>query len=77
MTRLTDLAQAVAIQDTGKGYTETLVYTERFAEIFGRFIVQHASECVRDVLREENSGLSYQGADEVQKRLKDYFEVTW
>jgi hypothetical protein len=44
---------------------------EKFAEL----IVSHAIECVRDVLREEDSDLSYAAASQVQKRIKQHFGV--
>jgi hypothetical protein len=48
--------------------TDTL---EKFAEL----IVGHAIECVRDVLRDENSDLSYGAASQVQNRIKQHFGV--
>ena len=45
--------------------------TEKFAEL----IIGHATECVRDVLRDENSDLTYTAASQVQKRIKEYFGV--
>jgi hypothetical protein len=44
---------------------------EKFAEL----IVNHATECVRDVLREEDSELTYTAAAQVQKRIKEHFGV--
>lgn len=44
---------------------------EKFAEL----IIGHATECVRDVLRDENSDLTYTAASQVQKRIKEYFGV--
>lgn len=44
---------------------------EKFAEL----IVAHATECVRDVLREEDSELTYTAAAQVQKRIKEHFGV--
>lgn len=44
---------------------------EKFAEL----IVAHATECVRDVLRDEKSDLSYAAASQVQDRIKQYFGV--
>jgi hypothetical protein len=40
-------------------------------------MIQHASECVRDVLRTDGTTLTYEAADEIQKRLKEFFEVSW
>jgi hypothetical protein len=42
---------------------------EKFAEL----IIGHAVECVRDVLRDETSDLSYAAASQVQARIKEYF----
>ena len=44
---------------------------QKFAEL----IVGHATECVRDVLRDENSDLSYVAATQVQNRIKEFFGV--
>jgi hypothetical protein len=48
-----------------------VLYNEKFAEL----IVGHATECVRDVLRDENSDLSYVAATQVQNRIKEFFGV--
>ena len=42
---------------------------------FAELIVGHAIECVRDVLRDENSDLSYGAASQVQNRIKEHFGV--
>jgi len=42
---------------------------------FAELIIGHATECVRDVLRDENSDLSYEAASQVQNRIKEYFGV--
>jgi hypothetical protein len=47
------------------------MYNEKFAEL----IVAHATECVRDVLREEDSELTYTAAAQVQNRIKEFFGV--
>ena len=44
-------------------------------DIFAELVVGHAIECVRDVLRDENSDLSYTAASQVQKRIKEFFGV--
>ena len=44
---------------------------QKFAEL----IVAHATECVRDVLRDEKSDLSYAAASQVQDRIKQHFGV--
>jgi hypothetical protein len=48
-----------------------LLNAEKFAEL----IVAHATECVRDVLREEDSELTYTAAAQVQNRIKEHFGV--
>jgi hypothetical protein len=48
-------------------------YTEKFAQL----IVAHATECVRDVLRDEDSDLTYTAATQVQNRIKQYFGVEY
>lgn len=48
--------------------------TEQF-EKFAELIIGHATECVRDVLRDENSDLSYEAASQVQNRIKQFFGV--
>ena len=40
---------------------------------FAELIVNHATECVRDVLREEDSPLTYQAASQVQQRIQQFF----
>ena len=42
---------------------------------FAKLIIGHATECVRDVLRDENSDLSYDAALQVQNRIKEFFGV--
>lgn len=54
---------------------DKLALDSYMAEKLYILVVEHAIECVRDVLREEYSGLSYKGADSVQDRLRDYFQV--
>ena len=44
-------------------------------EKFAQLIIGHATECVRDVLRDENSDLSYDAASQVQNRIKEFFRV--
>ena len=57
-----------ALTDTEQ---EELEQLEKFAEL----IVAHATECVRDVLREEDSELTYTAAAQVQNRIKEFFGV--
>jgi hypothetical protein len=51
--------------------SQATLFKEKFAEL----IVGHATECVRDVLRDENSDLSYVAAAQVQNRIKEFFGV--
>lgn len=44
-------------------------------EKFYESIVNHAVECVRDVMRNEQSALTYTAGSEVQARLREYFGV--
>ena len=50
-------------------------YQDLFNKKFAELIIGHATECVRDVLRDENSDLTYTAASQVQKRIKEYFGV--
>jgi hypothetical protein len=47
------------------------IYNKKFAEL----IIGHATECVRDVLRDEDSELTYAAATQVQNRIKECFGV--
>jgi len=57
-------------EHAGKAYFEAAV-----AGTFAELIIGHATECVRDVLRDENSDLSYDAASQVQNRIKEFFGV--
>ena len=48
---------------------------EREIKKFAELVVGHAIECVRDVLRDENSDLGYAAASQVQNRIKEHFGV--
>jgi hypothetical protein len=48
---------------------------DEFCKKFAELIVAHATECVRDVLREEDSELTYTAAAQVQNRIKEFFGV--
>ena len=52
-------------------------YIEEDLEKFAQLIIAHATECVRDVLRDEDSDLTYPAATQVQNRIKQYFEVEY
>ena len=53
------------------GVGQRIFNKEKFAEL----IVGHAIECVRDVLRDEDSDLSYTAASQVQNKIKQFFGV--
>ena len=57
------------------GVNGELLYEGFDEEKFAELIVGHATECVRDVLRDENSDLSYVAAAQVQNRIKEFFGV--
>ena len=74
-TRIQELAEQAVLQanevfdQKGKDYPGIVM--EKLAEL----IVGHVTECVRDVLRDENSELSYVAATQVQNRIKEFFGV--
>lgn len=43
---------------------------------FYQLMIDHATECVRDVLRDPKSTLSYDDCERIQTRIKEFFEVT-
>jgi hypothetical protein len=53
------------------GYDMDMQQHQKFAEL----IVAHAVECVRDVLRNEDSDLTYTAASQVQDCIKQHFGV--
>ena len=56
-----------------QGYTSSYANFDR--EKFAELIVAHAVECVRDVLRNEDSDLTYTAASQVQDCIKQHFGV--
>jgi len=46
-------------------------WRKKFAELIAR----ECNECVRDVLRDENSSLGYEAAGEVQRYIKQHFGI--
>lgn len=46
-----------------------------FAEKFAELIIANCTECVRDVLRDATTTLSYEDASKIQNRIKEYFGV--
>lgn len=70
--KLAEQAGFQYIKDEGIGWAGNYnASLPKFAEL----IVGHATECVRDVLRDENSDLSYTAAAQVQNRIKQHFGV--
>jgi hypothetical protein len=72
--RIKELAEQ-ATEEVMKTTPSFLVTNEMWKEKFAELIVGHATECVRDVLRDENSELSYAAATQVQNRIKEFFGV--
>ena len=56
---------------------EPVVWMDYYTEKFAQLIIAHATECVRDVLRDEDSDLTYTAATQVQNRIKQYFGVEY
>jgi len=52
-------------------------YIEEDLERFARLVIAHATECVRDILRDEDSDLTYPAATQVQNHIKQYFGVEY
>ena len=61
--------------DTHRFCRRAQLVDKEIIEKFAELIIGHATECVRDVLRDENSDLSYEAASQVQTRIKEYFGV--
>jgi hypothetical protein len=66
--RIRELAEQATSYNNSDGW---LFNKEKFAQL----IVAHAVECVRDVLRNEDSELTYTAAAQVQNRIKEFFGV--
>lgn len=74
--RITDLHnQAIIFSGKNGGLRISSHIPNDYIEKFAELIIDHATECVRDVLREEDSDLSYTAATQVQNRIKQYFGV--
>jgi hypothetical protein len=65
------ISQCESLDGDENGY-----FTRFNKEKFSKLMVEHAIECVRDVLRDENCDLTYDGAQQVQDRLREYFGIT-
>lgn len=55
----------------GEGFSGPYTVKKLNAEKFAQLIVELCVEKVRDVLRDENSDLSYTAADQVQRAIKE------
>ena len=66
--RIKELADQATSYNNSDGW---LFDNEKFAQL----IVAHAVECVRDVLRNEDSDLTYTAASQVQDCIKQHFGV--
>ena len=75
--RQAHLVREYPADDPMRGGNPPTVYWggDESAKRFAELIVGHAIECVRDVLRDENSDLSYVAASQVQKRIREHFGV--
>ena len=75
---LCERAKVYATEST-KDFTgdEPVVWMDYYTEKFAELVVAHATECVRDVLRDEDSDLTYPAATQVQNRIKQYFGVEY
>jgi hypothetical protein len=61
--------------DLCKTHEGKMVVTDEVFEKFAQLLAQECMECVRDVLRDEASDLTYDGADQVQRRIRQVFGI--
>jgi hypothetical protein len=73
--RIRELAEQASQYANEQNELHGVGYVITFKEKFAQLIIGHAIECVRDVLRDENSDLSYGAASQVQNRIKQHFGV--
>jgi len=75
--RIRQLAKDAGIKLTPAQFSGVLEdeVDEFTLEKFAQLIIDHATECVRDVLRDEESDLTYAAAGQVQNRIKQFFGV--
>jgi len=80
-SRIKELCERAKVHATEctKHFTgdEPVVWMDYYAEKFAELIIAHATECVRQVLRDEDSHLTYPAATQVQERIKQYFGVEY
>lgn len=67
--------QCIVREQRGTNAFDSYMVDRFDTEKFAGLIIGHAIGCVRDVLRDENSDLTYTAASQVQKRIKEYFGV--
>jgi len=66
----------IRYQQIGHKYSNTFYLVhENELEKFAELIVRECNECVRDVLRDENSSLGYAAAGELQHYIKQHFGI--
>jgi hypothetical protein len=73
--RIQELVEQASSHMPGRPPYDGLTFDVFNKEKFAQLIVAQATECVRDVLRDEKSDLSYAAASQVQKRIKEFFGV--
>ena len=71
--RLKELFEQALEEFKAENKYATIIVPNPVKEKFAELIIGHATECVRDVLRDENTDLSYEAASQVQNRIKEYF----
>jgi hypothetical protein len=71
--RIKEFLSETKIYDGSK--TQAIITCPADLEKFAELIIGHATECVRDVLRDEDSDLTYAAASQVQNRIKEFFGV--
>lgn len=69
--RIKELAAQAGFGASGDPYHRQAFDVNQFAEL----IAQECMECVRDVLRDEASDLTYEAADQVQGRIRRVFDI--
>jgi len=80
-SRIKELCERAKVHATEctKHFTgdEPVVWMDYYAEKFAELIIAHATECVRQALRDEDSHLTYPAATQVQNHIKQYFGVEY
>lgn len=57
-------------------YTGMPYFVREFdPEIFVRLIIEHANECISNVIREESSNPLYYDTDRVKQKIEEYFGI--